>query len=337
MTYWPEPTHNTGGEIHASYFYGGGLAPGNGYEYSDGSSGYSMRRRYNSRSTSKCTVGGASVQALSDMTITQDYDFLDAWVNIKTRRAASAEGIVFMGGTSDIGHPGYSFAGGGNSTEVSSINHTKLRTKETWKLVATTRDYIYHCEYDKVSVVIRSEWEFTKSRSFVEIYVDVVGAGANSSKKLHTMDVGIAGVTPLTLLLVQTYNPWYHAAVVPPTPVFAPVACEQGDFPYIAHTTKTEADNSAPGLLLALPLQLYFRLPDYTPPQPPRALSYYPIQMAKVWEAFGFISLRSLPFDLDKQVFYIQHDGHGLTQWTQPLVSEAGGDPGKASAEIYRT
>ena len=351
-TYWPGPIHNEPGEVHAAYFYGGGLAPGTGYEYSDGSSGTSMRRRYNSKSTSKCTVGGASVQALCDMTITQDYDFLDAQVNIKTRRAASAEGELFMATMEAVGHPGYSFAGGMSSTEVSSVITTKRHTNETWKVQATTRDYIYHCEYDKVSVVIRSEWEFTKSRSFVEapsaqevtkgrsfveIYVDVVVAGATSSKKLHTMDVDIAGITPLTPLLAQLNNPWYHAAVVPPTPVFAPVACEQGDFPYIAHTTKTEADNSAPGLLLSLPLQLYFRIPDYDPPQPPRALSYYPIQMAKVWEAFGLISLHSLPFDLDKQVFYIQHDGHGLTQWTQPLVSEAGGKPDKASAEIYRT
>lgn len=351
-TYWPGPIHNEPGEVHAAFFYGGGFAPGTGYEYSDGSNGDSMRRRYNSRSTSKCTVGGASVQALCDMTITQDYDFLDARTHIRTRRAASAEGKLLRGTAEAIGHPAYSFAGGTQSMEVSSVITMTRRTNETWKLQATTRDYIYHCEYDKVSVVIRSEWEFensrsfveapsaqevTKSRSFVEIYVDVVVAGATSSKKLHTMDVGIAGMAPLTLLLAQLHNPWYHAAVVPPTPVFAPVACEQGEFPYIAHTTKTEADNSAPGLLLSLPLQLYFRFPDYTPPQPPRALSYYPIQMAKVWEAFGRISLHSLPFDLDKQVFYIQHDGHGFTQWTQPLVSEASGEPGKASAEIYRT
>lgn len=338
-TTWPGPMHNLPGEVHAAYFYGGGWTPGTGTEYSDGSNGQSKKREYSSKSTAVCTVGGASVMPLSDVTITQSFYSYDDSAVIVTRRAASAEGQEQLAdmGSAAIGHAAYSFAGGNLGHEVGRTNYTRAESKEEWKVVATTRDYIYHCEQDKVSVLIRSEFVFDQDSSSVVVYVEVIGSGVSASKVIHSQRVDVAGMYPCVPLRVQINNTWYCAVVVPPTPVFAPVACEQGAFKYIAHATSEESSGSESGLLLALPLQLYFRIKDYMPPTPPRALSFYPIQMAKVWEAFGYISLHSLPFDLDKKVHYIQHDGRALTQWTQPLVSDADGDPEKASAEIYRT
>ncbi len=338
VNYWPEPTIQYP-EIHASYFYGGGYAPGQGAEYTDGSGGYSRRRRYTSSSKATCSIPGTKIKPISEMTITQEFDSIYGYGNIYNVDAGHAGGKTFNSATIEIGHIAWSFAGGFQATRISEEYYTKDKTKEVWEVNATTRDYIYHSESDGVSVFVRSEFKFNVDLSSVEVFVDVVGHGSGgySSKKIYSKSVSIQGMLPLTLLLVQINNPWYHAAVVPPTPVFAPVACEQGDFPYIAHTTQEERERSAPGFLLSLPLHLYFRIPDYIPPTPPRALSYYPIQMAKVWEAFGLISLHSLPFDLDKVVNYIEHDDDGFTRWTQSLVSDAGKDPEKSSATIYRT
>ncbi len=208
---------------------------------------------------------------------------------------------------------------------------------QTSSATLTIRDYIFHDVANDVAVYIESVGTGTKNSAQRTIYT----GESNWVVSAVVIARGVKSVIELSRTMSSGHNLWFeehdflinkadqptYFDPIPNIALYSPV-CEQGDFPYIAYTTKAEEALGVPRrFILALPLGLQRADDIYgTDPQPPTGS--YRFTMLNLTDAYAY--MKGNPFSgLKGKCFQISVSHDGKRDWLNDVS-------GSSPAECYR-
>lgn len=241
------------------------------------------------------------------------------------------------------------------TTQTSTVSDASKPYKQTSQISITVRDYIFHDMANEVSICLKGVGECTTNINGGNI-ASVENASGTSSWVV-SVEVEANGETvsiPLidtsggpTLSLITKIeaihqggntNPHYMYPYENPA-IYAPV-CEQGDFRYVAYTTKAEVAAGVPfHFILSLPLAIARRTVSMQEDQPP-PLHCYAFTALNLTEAGRAIPSAPLFGELLGRAFHINVSQDANRQWLVDLDIDlndpAGATPTAYFADCYR-